>query len=101
MPCVTDITASDEARHYETLLCLACRMLQPSQIAMLKNPGSGIMDGLDWYVGHVFCDTCDEDSSCVEKYFAISELNRLGYTIREELNPDGTLRSCELIRVPE
>lgn len=82
MPCITGITAADEIHHYENILCQACKLLSLEQIDSLRNPGSGIYDGLDWYRSHLFSDYCyNEDET--EKQTALKELNRLGFTVNK------------------
>ncbi len=79
MPCHTDISASDEAKHFETLLCQACKYLSSEQIDSLRNR-SGIYDGLMWYTQHLFLDYCsnkDDD----ERGLSLYELHRLGYDV--------------------
>jgi hypothetical protein len=82
MPCQTDISDSEVSRHFEKLLCLACKHLTADQIDTLLNPGSGICDGLAWYTNHLLCDyICNE--SMYEQVMALKELNRLGYAIKK------------------
>jgi len=45
MPCIVDITQSDQIAHFEILLCKACKFLTKEQINSLVNPGSGLLDG--------------------------------------------------------
>jgi len=80
MPCITDTSLSDEVRHFQILLCQACRFLTKEQIDSLKND-SGIYYGLDWYKQHLHYDAVDCDNSDEEKIIAIKELDRLGYII--------------------
>lgn len=99
MPCITNITHSDMARHFEFLLCKACKLLTKKQIESLLNPNGGIQDGLEWYVNHLWLDcTHKEDifgSDKGESAFALKELKRMGYEIQEvdggtqlgEINP--------------
>ncbi len=81
MPCITDISSADEAKHFETLLCQACKFLTAEQIDSLKNPGSGIRGGLDWYTNHLFLDCRTSRSTEQEKQLAHIELNRIGFDI--------------------
>lgn len=92
MPCHVDISASEEANHFQILLCKACKFLSPKQIDSLINPGSGIFDGLDWYKGHLMCDyshRCfkddvldfDLETNEFEKQEILRELNRVGYDL--------------------
>lgn len=90
MPCQVDISASDEAKHFEKLLCLACRYLTAEQIDSLQNPGSGIYDGMMWYTQHLFLDACHSESSYSERHIATHELHRLGYAIRDAYSVDGS-----------
>ena len=55
MPCITDISASDKSKHFETLLCKACKFLTVEQIKSLTN-NSGIKDGINWYANHLWLD---------------------------------------------
>ncbi len=88
MPCYTGITSSDEARHWEVLLCKACKFLTVKQIQSLTNPGSGICDGLDWYSNHLWLD-CSHNadifggSSEKEKQIALKKLTRIGYEVKD------------------
>lgn len=81
MACVTNISSTDEAMHFKTMLCQACKFLTMKQIESLKNPGSGIYDGLDWYANHLFLDARTSQSTEQEKQLALIELNRIGFDI--------------------
>ena len=83
MPCIVDITEGEMANHWEALLCQACKHLTREQIDSLKNPGSGILDGLDWYTQHLMCDYTHSKSTKAEKKAAYAELDRLGYYIED------------------
>lgn len=80
MPCVTDISQSDQVQHFENLLCQACKFLTKDQIESLLNPGSGIYDGFEWYKQHLFLDYC-YNSDLKEKQISLKELNRFGHSI--------------------
>ena len=96
MPCTTGISSSDEAQHFEQLLCQACRFLTVAQIESLKNPGSGICDGLKWYSNHLWLDNIHYNEDDEEKLARdIRELKRIGFEIKDREN--GT----ELIRIQE
>lgn len=94
MPCVVDIKQNEMTNHFETLLCKACKLLTVKQIKELKNANSGIVDGIDWYVQHLWLDCTHNDdifnfdNNENEKLIAINELKRLGYTIKK--NEDGS-----------
>jgi hypothetical protein len=81
MPCTCDISQEEQARHWITLLCQACRFLTKDEIDSLRNPGSGIMDGLEWYLLHLHGDSISSESDEKERNFACQELLRLGYEI--------------------
>jgi hypothetical protein len=87
MPCTTGITSSDEARHFETLLCQACRYLTIEQIKSLQNNGSGICAGLDWYAKHLWMDCMHKDGDVLsfddeeKREIDLKELNRIGFDI--------------------
>jgi hypothetical protein len=81
MRCHTNITSDDVAKHYETMLCQACRYLTAEQIDSLRGD-SGIYDGLMWYTQHLFLDACHSESTYSERHIATHELHRLGYEIR-------------------
>lgn len=89
MPCVSGISSNDEALHFERLLCKACRYLTVDQIKSLRNPGSGICDGLDWYSSHLWMDCTHNDQDVLSFYdeekreVDLKELNRIGFAIRE------------------
>lgn len=87
MPCNTGISESDEARHFEILLCQACRFLSVDQIKTLTNPGSGICEGLDWYSNHLWLD-CNHSNKDVLSFVDeakrkadLKELSRIGYSV--------------------
>lgn len=88
MPCYTDISGPNEAAHFETLLCKACKFLTLEQIELLTNPNSGICDGLDWYSQHLWLD-CQHNNNDVldftppDKQIALDELKRIGYEVIE------------------
>lgn len=88
MPCITGITSSDEARHYETLLCHACKHLTVDQIKNLKNNGAGIFDGIDWYSAHLWEDYYEckrtEPSAFGDKACLKKGLDALHHMTREE-----------------
>jgi hypothetical protein len=89
MPCVTGISSSDEAQHFERLLCKACRYLTVDQIKSLMNPNSGICDGLDWYSNHLWLDCKHKDGDVLSFYdeekrqIDLRELNRIGFEIKQ------------------
>jgi hypothetical protein len=93
MPCQVNISPSEEANHFEVLLCRACKYLNKEQIDSLKNPGSGIYDGLMWYSNHLtndYCQRCwnidvlsiDDETTELEKREILKELNRIGYDLK-------------------
>lgn len=86
MPCIVNITNGEMANHWETLLCYACKFLTREQIESLRNPGSGIMDGLEWYTQHLMGDYTNSGTTATEKSMAITELDRLGFYILKEKN---------------
>lgn len=92
MPCQVDINPSEEANHFEVMLCKAFKFLTKEQIAQVTNPGSGMYDGLDWYKQHLMCDygqKChredvldfNRETNDHQKQIILSELNRIGYTL--------------------
>lgn len=94
MPCITDISPSDEANHFQVLLCQACKYLSPKQIDSLKNPGSGFYDRLSWYSSHLADDymrRCHNndvihfsfETTEAEKSLILKELNRIGFDLIE------------------
>ncbi len=94
MPCITDISASYEAQHFEKLLCKACKFLTVEQIESLTNPGSGIHDAIEWYSNHLWLDCMhnvphgvlhfmDDSDLAEERRLALKELNRIGFDIKE------------------
>ena len=93
MPCVTDISQNEMTRHYQLLLCKACKFLTVEQIESLTNPGAGIYDGLDWYSQHLWLDcthnvqhdvlhVMDVYDFAEERILALKELNRIGFDIK-------------------
>ena len=98
MPCSTGISGSDEARHFEILLCKACKFLTVEQIKSITSKNSGICDGLDWYSYHLWLDCNHSDNitgDINDKSIALNELHRIGYYIKK--HPIGT----ELIKINE
>lgn len=109
MPCYTDISSTDQKRHYEVLLCKACKFLTVGQIKSLTNPGSGIIDGLDWYSQHLWLDcTHNDDVLAVlsseagksEKAIALKELKRIGFEIMPCGNSGSQLIELQKIDYP-
>lgn len=103
MPCIVDISPIEEVNHYQVLLCQACKYLTPEEIDGLKNPGSGINDGLYWYTRHLACDYSRRcfnkevlnfsfETNDEEKKAILFELQRIGYDL---IIKDG---SIELIK---
>ena len=95
MPCITDITNDDMSRHFEVLLCKACKFLTVEQIESLKNRGSGIFDGIEWYAQHLWLDCThniqrdvlhylDDNDLEEERKLALKELNRIGFDVIED-----------------
>ncbi len=93
MPCIVEISPSNEVNHYQVLLCKAFKYLTPEQIDTVRNPGAGIYDGLTWYSQHLMEDydqRChnnnvldfDYETTETEKDQIIKELNRIGYELR-------------------
>lgn len=92
MPCSVDISPNDETNHFQVLLCQACKYLSYEAIRGLKNPGSGIIDGLEWYCEHLGFDyfkKChnedsldfDYDTNEEEKKLILNELKRIGFNL--------------------
>jgi len=82
MPCIVDIKEGERSNHWESLLCQACKYLSAEQIDSLRNPGSGLIDGIYWYTQHLHCDYISNESH-VEKYLTLNELHRLGYDVKD------------------
>lgn len=83
MPCFVDISQSDITEHFKNLLCQACKFLTRDQINSLRNPNSGIMDGIDWYAEHLHTDiVCNKELNMNEVEIAKKELMKLGLEIK-------------------
>lgn len=93
MPCIVEVSPGEESRHFQTMLCLACKYLTIEQIESLKH-SSAFMDGMAWYKQHLLGDYCSINSSQEEKQVAFDELHRLGYEV-EQL-PSGAISLKEL-----
>lgn len=105
MPCITEISGSDEAHHFETLLCKACKYLTVEQIKSLTNHNSGICYGIDWYANHLWLDCTHNDRDTLSFYdeekreIDLKELRRIGYEIKDLGNGSSQLIEATIIPI--